>query len=136
MMLKVVPIKAQAGLVGFESPAKEYTELGLELDALLIDKPSATFIALAQGHSMIRDGIFDGDLLIISRAEPITDMCICVANLNGVFICKRVDKRNRCLVAGSDDIAPYFLKEGDEFQIEGVVIRSIRLHKPLAHLVC
>jgi len=26
---------------------------------------------------------------------------------------------------------PYLLQEGDEFQIEGVVTRSIRLHKPL-----
>lgn len=135
-MLKVIPVKVQAGLIGFESPAKEYTELGLDLDALLIDKPSATFIGLAQGHSMVKDGIFDGDLLIVSRAEPVTDMCVCVANLNGVFICKRLDKRNRCLIAGSDDIAPYFIKEGDEFQIEGVVIRSVRLHKPLGQRLC
>lgn len=135
-MLKILPVKVQAGLIGFESPAKEYAESGLDLDELLIEKPSATFIALAQGTSMVNDGIFDGDLLIISRAEPVTDMCICVANLNGVFVCKRLDKRNRCLVAGSDGMAPYYLKEGDEFQIEGVVIRSIRLHKPLAHQIC
>ena len=64
-MLKFIPITAQAGIVGFESPAAEYTELGLSLDSLLIDKPAATFIGYAQGKSMMDDGIHDGDLLIV-----------------------------------------------------------------------
>ncbi len=130
-MLKFIPIRAQAGIVGFESPATEYKELGLDLDALLIEHPSATYIGLAQGESMIRDGIFDGDLLIVSRAEPITDLCICVANLNGVFVCKRVDIRHRRLLSGCHRTPPYQLTDDDDFQIEGVVIRSIRIHKPL-----
>ncbi|QPG05487.1 S24 family peptidase [Salinimonas marina] len=130
-MLKFIPIRAQAGIVGFESPATEYKELGLDLDALLIEHPSATYIGLAQGESMTRDGIFDGDLLIVSRAEPVTDLCICVANLNGVFVCKRVDIRHRRLLSGCPRTPPYQLTEDDDFQIEGVVIRSIRIHKPL-----
>ena len=47
--MKVIPIKAQAGLIGFESAAAEYTEMELSLDELLIEKPSATWIGLAQG---------------------------------------------------------------------------------------
>ncbi len=132
-MLKFIPITAQAGIVGFESPAAEYTELGLSLDSLLIDKPAATFIGYAQGKSMMDDGIHDGDLLIVSRAEDISDMCIVVATLNGEFVCKRVDKRHGCLRSSSPLYKPYFLKEGDEFSIEGVVTRSIRLHKKLSH---
>ena len=132
-MLKFIPIKAQAGLVGFESPATEYTEQGLDLDALLIDKPSATYIGLAQGDSMTGCGIFDGDLLIVSRAEPIIDMAVVVALLNGVFVCKRIDKVNRCLLSDAEGRTPYRLTEGDEFSIEGVVTRSIRLHKKLSH---
>ena len=130
-MLKFIPIRAQAGIVGFESPATEYKELGLDLDTLLIEHPSATYIGIAQGESMVRDGIFDGDLLIVSRAEPVTDMCICVANLNGVFVCKRVEIKQHTLISGCLRTPPYRLSEGDDFQIEGVVIRSIRIHKPL-----
>ncbi len=63
--MKVIPIRAQAGLIGFESAAAEYTEMELSLDELLIEKPSATWIGLAQGHSMELDGIFDGDILIV-----------------------------------------------------------------------
>ena len=77
--MKVIPIKAQAGLIGFESAAAEYTEMELSLDELLIEKPAATWIGLAQGHSMELDGIFDGD----------------------------------------------------DFSVEGVVTRSVRIHKPL-----
>jgi len=34
--MKVIPIFAEAGITGFESPAAEYKELGLSLDKLLI----------------------------------------------------------------------------------------------------
>lgn len=35
--MKVIPILARAGITGFESPAAEYTQLGINLDELLID---------------------------------------------------------------------------------------------------
>jgi DNA polymerase V len=129
-MLKFIPIKAHAGIVGFESPAAEYTQLGLDLDQLLIDHPSATYIGIAEGESMKGDGIFSGDLLIVDRSQAIKDQDVVVANLNGVFVCKKIDKVQKCLVSSSRGFPPYFLREGDEFQIEGVVTRSIRLHRP------
>ncbi|MDP5133802.1 MAG: S24 family peptidase [Paraglaciecola sp.] len=129
-MLKFIPIKAHAGIVGFESPAAEYTQLGLDLDQLLIDHPSATYIGVADGESMKGDGIFSGDLLIVDRAQTIKDQDVVVANLNGVFVCKKIDKVQRCLMSSGRGFPPYFLREGDEFQIEGVVTRSIRLHRP------
>jgi DNA polymerase V len=76
-------------------------------------------------------GIYSGDLLIISRAEKVKNNDIVVANLNGVFVVKRVDKPNRRLLSAAKGYAPYSLQEGDVFQIEGVVTRSIRLHRPL-----
>lgn len=130
-MLKVLKLKIQAGIVGFESPASGYVEQGINLDSLLIDKPAATFIGLAQGHSMTGDGIFDGDLLIISRAEPIKDNAIVVCNLQGEFVCKRLDMKHRRLLSSSPDYPPYSITDGDEFTIEGTVIRSVRLFKPI-----
>jgi hypothetical protein len=44
-MLKFIPIRAQAGISGFESPATEYAELELTLDQILIDHPAATYLA-------------------------------------------------------------------------------------------
>lgn len=130
-MLKFIPLKAQAGFTGFESPSAEYTQLDLDLGQLLIDHPTATYFGYAEGESMVEAGIHSGDLLIISRAETVRNNDIIVANLNGVFVVKQVDKPNKRLLAAAKGYAPYSLQSGDEFQIEGVVTRSIRLHRPL-----
>ena len=129
--MKLAPINAQAGIVGFESPANSYLQSSLNLDDLLIDHPSATYFACVDGDSMNNAGIFSGDILIVSRAAEIKNMSIIVANLNGVFVCKYLDKENRRLLSANDDFNAHLISEGDEFQIEGVVIRSIRLHVPL-----
>jgi DNA polymerase V len=133
--MKVIPIKAQAGLIGFESAAAEYSEMELSLDELLIDKPSATWIGLAQGHSMELDGIFDGDILIVSRSETVKHMSVIVAVLNGVFCCKRLDIQQRALISAQRNAKPYYIRDGDEFAVEGVVTRSIRIHSPLTKQV-
>ncbi len=130
-MLQFIPLRAQAGFTGFESPAAEYAQSDLDLGQLLIDHPTATYIGYAEGESMVDVGIYSGDLLIISRAEEVKNNDIIVANLNGVFVVKQVDKTNRRLLSAAKGYLPYLLQSGDEFQIEGVVTRSIRLHKPL-----
>ena len=131
IMLKFIPIRAQAGITGFESPAAEYTQIDLDLTQLLIEHPTATYIGYAEGESMIDVGIYSGDLLIISRAESVKNNDIIVANLNGVFVVKRVDKANKRLLSAAKGYSPYNLQSGDEFQVEGVVTYSIRLHRPL-----
>lgn len=134
-MLKFIPLKAQAGFTGFESPASEYVQKDLNLDQLLISHPTATYIGYAQGESMVDVGIYSGDLLIISRAEEVKNNDIIVANLNGVFVVKQIDKPNKQLLSAAKGYAPYRLNSGDEFQIEGIVTRSIRLHRPLQEVL-
>ena len=58
IMLKFIPLKAQAGIAGFESPAAEYTQLTLTLDQILIDHPAATYLGFVEGDSMTGVGIF------------------------------------------------------------------------------
>ena len=127
--MKVIPIYIEAGITGFESPAAEYKELGLSLDELLIKHPTATFIGLANGDSMEGVGIFDGDLLIVDRSEATLHGDIIVANYNGNFVCKIIDKRNKELISASADHKAVLISEADTFQIEGVVICSVRLHR-------
>lgn len=126
--MKVVPIYASAGIVGFESPAAEYTQLGLSLDQLLIKHPEATFIGIACGDSMQGVGIFDKDLLIVDRAVNTKQMSVIVANYNGEFICKLLDKNRRVLISANTVYKPVSISEIDEFRIEGVVVCSIRNH--------
>lgn len=127
--MKVIPILIEAGISGFESPAAEYKELGLSLDQLLISHPNATFIGQASGESMIEVGIFDGDLLIVDRSIGVNNGDIIVANYNGCFVCKIIDKQQARLLSASKNHAPVKINPEDDFQVEGIVTRSIRLHQ-------
>lgn len=127
--MKVIPIYIEAGITGFESPAAEYKELGLSLDNLLIKHPNATFIGLASGESMQDVGIFDKDLLIVDRSLTPLNGDIIVCNYNGNFTCKILDKTNCRLVSASKNHKPVVIYPSDDFQLEGVVSRSVRMHK-------
>jgi len=127
--MKIIPLFASCGITGFESPAAEYKELGLSLDQLLISHPNATFIGQASGDSMQDVGIFDGDLLLVDRAETVSSGDVIIANFNGEFICKLFDKNNRMLLSANKNHQAIKISAEDHIQVEGVVIRSIRMHK-------
>jgi DNA polymerase V len=132
--MKVIPILASAGITGFESPATDYLQLPLSLDALLIEHPSATFIGKAAGDSMQEVGIFNGDILIVDRQLKVKNHDVIVANLNGEFICKMIDIPQRLLVSANKSHATVAITSHDQFNIEGIVIRSIRCHRQ-SHLL-
>ncbi|KAA1153549.1 S24 family peptidase [Pseudoalteromonas sp. FUC4] len=131
----VIPVYIEAGVCGFESPAAQYTELGVSLDELLIKHPDATFIGIASGNSMQEVGIFEGDLLVVDRAEQADNGDVIVANLNGLFVCKLLDKTNARLLSASSLHKPVQLTPADEFQLEGVVTLSIRMHRQTPELL-
>ncbi|MDP5253010.1 MULTISPECIES: LexA family transcriptional regulator [unclassified Vibrio] len=127
--MKVIPIFASAGITGFESPASEYTQLALDLDEILIQHPSATFIGQACGDSMQGVGIFDHDFLIVDRHVQPLNGDVVVANYNGEFVCKILDTVNRQLLSANTGFAPVHVSEADSFSLEGVVVHSIRNHR-------
>jgi DNA polymerase V len=115
----------------FESPAAEYAELALKLDPILVTKPAATYVVKVEGHSMEGVGIFDGDLLIVDRSLTAITGDIVAASLNGEFVCKEIDLQRRMLKSHHSDFPIYRIRENDEFEVLGVVTRSIRMFKPL-----
>ncbi len=127
--MKVIPIFASAGISGFESPAAEYSQLALDLDAMLIKHPSSTFIGQACGDSMQGVGIFDRDFLIVDRHVQPLNNDVVVANYNGEFVCKILDTVHRQLRSANQAFAPVTIGELDAFSLEGVVIHSIRSHR-------
>lgn len=134
-MMKFIPITASAGITGFESPASDYLQLPLSLDALLVEHPSATFIGKADGHSMQGVGIFNGDILIVDRHVTANNFDVIVANFNGEFICKILNITDRLLLSANPQYKTITISEDDQFTIEGVVIRSIRCHRASRLLV-
>ncbi|MUK69831.1 LexA family protein [Aliivibrio fischeri] len=128
--MNVIPLHASAGISGFESPAAEYSQLSFDLDELLIEHPSSTFIGRASGDSMQGVGIFDGDLLIVDRYVTVQSNDVIVANFNGEFVCKILDTPRRLLVSANEKYQTVPINDYDTFTIEGVVTRSIRCHRP------
>lgn len=132
--MKVIPILVSAGITGFESPAQEYTQLALSLDDLLIEHPSSTFLCRAYGDSMENVGIFNQDLVIVDRSLVVRHLDVIVANFNGEFVCKLLDKHRKLLLSANEQMQPVPINDYDTFSIEGVVSRSIRCHRP-SHLL-
>ncbi len=53
---------------GFPSPADDFIEEAIDLQALLIRNRPATFLFRVAGDSMIDKGLFDGDLAVVDRS--------------------------------------------------------------------
>ena len=116
---------------GFPSPALDHLEQKISLDTLLDIQAPHTYIVRVSGDSMQDVGIFDADLLIVSRAIPAKPADIVVASLNGEVFVKRFCRENQQLVLRSENPAypPRYILEGDELLVWGVVTHSIRGHR-------
>ena len=114
---------------GFPSPADDYIESKLDLNEHLINQPSATFFAKAEGDSMIDRGIFNGDLLVVDRSIEAKHGHIVVAAFDGGLTCKILDQKRRRLIPANKNHQPITILENSDFSIEGIVIHSIRSHQ-------
>ena len=102
-------------------------ELEKSLDSSFLS--DSTFVGRASGRSMEEVGIFDGDILIIERAATVKHGDVIVAVLNGLFVCKIADLKNNQLLSANPDHPPVKITEHDEYNVEGVVGQSIRMHR-------
>lgn len=106
---------------GFPSPANDYLEEMPSLNELLIKHPAATYIARAQGESMIERGILDGSLLIIDRSlTPLHDSTI-VASVGGELTIKILDLHKQLLRPANHQQQPLPLPDDLDVICEGVV---------------
>ena len=116
---------------GFPSPAEDFTELSISLDKYLIQNPAATFMAYANGSSMLHAGIHHGDILIVDRSLDARDGDIIIAVLYGEFTVKQLSIVNGTffLIPKNPEYSPVEILDGMDFEIWGVVIYSIRKHR-------
>jgi len=123
-----LPLVTAKVAAGFPSPADDYIDDAIDLNETLISNPIATFYARVQGDSMVKAGIYDGDLLVVDKSIPCEDKCIVVAMVNGDFTVKRVKivGDQYYLIAESDDYLPIAITSDMDFEIWGVVTSVIR----------
>tara|TARA_R110000868_G_scaffold411494_1_gene704728 strand:+ start:458 stop:841 length:384 start_codon:yes stop_codon:yes gene_type:complete len=120
-----LPVKATHLECGFPSPADDYTELDLDLNEYLINRPAATYFAWATGDSLIGEGVHDGDLLIVDRAAQRIQGSVVVVSLDGQLACKILDIKNRCFRSSNPAYPPIPVPEDMDVVIEGVVTHVI-----------
>ena len=77
---------------GFPAPGDDMAEKTLDLNDLLIDKPTATFFMRVEGDSMEGAGIFSGDVLVVDRSVLPIHGKIVVAAVYGEMVVKRLEK--------------------------------------------
>ena len=121
------PIGGVRALLGFPSPAEDFTEDALDLNQLVVRNEPATFFYRASGTSMCGVGIFDGDILVVDRSMSPQDGDVVVAIWDGnAPSCKTLKIRRDGIELHSSavDAPPIIIGPGIEveaFVVTGVV---------------
>ena len=113
---------------GFPSPATDYVEDDIDLNAHLIKNIPSTFLIRVQGKSMNTIGIQDGDLLVVDRSLNPKNFSTVIANVSEELVIKTFikEKNQSFLTSGSNRIEDKInLTENPEVFIWGVVTYTI-----------
>ena len=109
---------------GFPSPATDYVEDDIDLNAHLIKNIPSTFIIRVQGKSMNDVRIHDGDLLVVDRSLNPKNFSTVITNVNEELVVKSFIKEEdqSFLTSGSKNLKDKInLDENSEIFIWGVV---------------
>jgi DNA polymerase V len=125
--VQLTPLYSHSVSAGFPSPADDYIEDRLDLNALLVHNKPATFFLRVKGDSMLNAGIHPGDIIVVDRSLQPAHRSIVVAVVDGELTVKRLITRNGVaeLHAENPKYAPICLQEGQELTIWGVVTSSV-----------
>ncbi|GGD18673.1 LexA family protein [Flavobacterium orientale] len=108
---------------GFPSPAADFDETKISLDAVLVKNREATFYAKASGTSMTGAGIDDGDILVIDRSLEPRNNKVAICLLDGEFTVKRikVSREEMFLMPENKAFEPIKITDENQLIIWGIV---------------
>ena len=127
-MKLVLPFHLQKVGACFPSPATDYVEDDIDLNAHLIKNKPSTFLIRVQGKSMNNIGINDDDLLVVDRSLDPKSFSTVIANVSEELVVKSfIKEKNECfLTSGSKKLRDKInLTENPEIFIWGVVTHVI-----------
>lgn len=118
-----IPLAESPVHAGFPSPADDFLEGSLDLNGLVIRHSEATFFARVEGDSMKDEGIAEGDILVVDKAEEPFDGCLAVAYVDGEFTLKRVrmEPERILLVPANPAYRTIEVTPDNDFAVWGVV---------------
>ena len=123
-MKLLLPLHLHKVGAGFPSPATDYVEDDIDLNAHLIKNIPSTFLITVQGKSMNAIGIHDGDLLVVDRSLNPKNFSTVIANVNEELVVKNFvkEKNQSFLTSGSKKLKDKInLTENPEIVIWGIV---------------
>ena len=124
IMKLVLPFHVNKVGAGFPSPATDYVEDDIDLNAHLIKNIPSTFLIRVQGKSMSNIGIRDGDLLVVDKSLNPKNFSTVIVNVNEELVVKNFikEKDQSFLTSGSKKFKDKInLTENPEIFIWGVV---------------
>ncbi|CAN7221348.1 LexA family protein [Rhizobacter sp. LjRoot28] len=109
--------------ISFGSPATESGVTRLDLNDVFIRNPQATYMMRVAGTAMRDAGIDDGDIVLVDRAVTPAHGHVVIAVVDQEFLCRRLVRQGDALSLCATDpaVAAVHPREGDEFQLWGVV---------------
>lgn len=123
-----VPLVGQSVHAGFPSPADDFIEEMIDLNQVLVQNPTATFLWRVVGDCMIDVKIFPGDVVVVDRSLQPKHRSIVLATIDGEPTLKRLNRRGGKMVLHNENakLPAYTVGDGTEVSIWGIVTATIR----------
>ena len=125
VLVRMIEARVSAG---FPSPAEDYAETYLSLDELVNVRAPSVYLVRAGGDSLTGVGIFDGDVLVVDRADPALPGDVVIALVEGEFTVKvlRYGSDGRpMLLPANPEYPAIILQDGEQLEIWGVVTDNL-----------
>jgi len=101
----------------------------LTVDEHLIANPSKTVLIKVKGDSMVDDGIFQGDVVVVEKRATADVGDIVVAIVDNEFTLKRLDREKGRMVLRPANKAYLAIRPRESLEIFGVVVGLFRKYR-------
>jgi DNA polymerase V len=127
------PLMGTRVSAGFPSPAADYMERELDIAALLITNPPATYFVRIEGNSMAGGWIRCGDIVIVDCSVEAKAGMVVVAVLDGEMVIKELGfgpQGEALLIPRNGRYKTITVNESQDFTVWGVVTWALHRQLP------
>jgi repressor LexA len=112
---------------GLPVVAEENFEGSISVDRSLVGRATRLFALHVRGDSMIKAGIYDGDIAVAQQQSVADQGDIVIALLSDEATVKRFYRKNKVIILHpeNDTMQPMTISEGSDFKILGKVIATL-----------
>lgn len=123
-----IPLVGRSVHAGFPSPADDFIESMIDLNEVLVQNPTASYMWRVVGDCMLDVKIFPGDVVIVDRSLAPRHRDVVLVMIDGEPTLKRLNRRGGVMVLQNENakLPPFTISDGTEVSVWGVVTNTIR----------